>query len=228
MLTCSLPLCLYLSISLCRSPSLSLSFPTLLVFKILWFVSLQTLMSSRGKIRAGITSKHQHRLPSSFQIPPSSCSFFSPPSSDFISSLYVLLSHCLISLRLSHIVLLFSQFPLCFPSLTSSPLLRPVSVAFPFFYISPLLFAFIFPFVTRFFFWISVSLLTAKYCIGTNTKQHFTLNHFGKTGVLLLSMGSFQDSLSLSLCCLSNCLSLQFSWYFWSKNRTSNLQNRLV
>lgn len=79
MLTCSLPLCLYLSISLCRSPSLSLSFPTLLVFKILWFVSLQTLMSSRGKIRAGITSKHQHRLPSSFQIPPSSCSFFSPP-----------------------------------------------------------------------------------------------------------------------------------------------------
>lgn len=73
------PFSLSLSPSLCLSVSLSLSFPTLLVFKILWFGSLQTLMSSRGKIRAGITSKHQHRLPSSFQIPPSSCSFFSPP-----------------------------------------------------------------------------------------------------------------------------------------------------
>lgn len=46
---------------------LSISFlphHTLLVFENLWFVSLQTLMSSRGKIRAGIISKHQHHFPS--------------------------------------------------------------------------------------------------------------------------------------------------------------------
>lgn len=46
-------------------PSSSFSVSTLLVFKVLWFVSLQTLMSSRGKISTGITSKHQHRLHSS-------------------------------------------------------------------------------------------------------------------------------------------------------------------
>lgn len=57
--------CFFMLIHSLSPHSVSLSLPTLLIFKVLWFVSLQTLMSSRGKISAGITSKHQHHLPSS-------------------------------------------------------------------------------------------------------------------------------------------------------------------
>lgn len=80
--------------------SLSLfSFPvsTRLVFKVLWFVSLQTLMSSRGKISAGITSKHQHH-------PPFSCRSLLPPA-------------LLLSTRLLFLLHLTSllHFMACFP-----------------------------------------------------------------------------------------------------------------
>lgn len=57
--------CFFMLIHSLSPHSVSLSLPTLLIFKVLWFVPLQTLMSSRGKISAGITSKHQHHLPSS-------------------------------------------------------------------------------------------------------------------------------------------------------------------
>lgn len=57
--------CFFMLIHSLSPHSVSLSLPTLLIFKVLWFVSLQTLMSSRGKISARITSKHQHHLPSS-------------------------------------------------------------------------------------------------------------------------------------------------------------------
>lgn len=88
-------------LSVTFSFSVSLSFSTLVVFKILWFVSLQTLINSRGKIRTGITSKHQHHFPSSSRsLSPLSLPSF-PPSSDFISFLYVLHSHCLVSILLN-------------------------------------------------------------------------------------------------------------------------------
>lgn len=115
--------------------SVSLSLPTLLIFKVLWFVPLQTLMSSRGKISAGITSKHQHHLPSSSRslLPPvlpaftvllhlKSCPLFIVPTLDspcipafhifsltFFCSVH--LSHCLCLLLFKPFLFFYIFFP---------------------------------------------------------------------------------------------------------------------
>lgn len=173
----------------CSSPR-----STLLVFKILWFVSLQTLMSSWGKIRAGIISKHQHRLPSSSRslLPPSLPSF--PPSPDLIP-----------------------LFRSCFPTCLFDFLSSFTHLAVLFLSISYLWLAVLFPsaqthrhlFLLRCLFLLGFLLLlphnfSSISLLNTVLAQirHFqssVCNYCGITGVVLLSMGSFQLCLSVSL-----------------------------
>lgn len=162
----------------CNPPllPLSLSLSTLLVFKILWFISLQTLMSSRGKIRARITSKHQHHLSSSSR---SRLPFSLPPLSDFISSLLVIFSAVSFSLS-------FPQFFVP-DMLSSSPLSCGVQC---FFYDIPLI---IFIFYIFFFLYFPFCLLTESRTISMLTAKYFiSTTQDIKCPALLFSQLSFQ------------------------------------